>query len=114
MRIKENKTALSTIKFILTLSINFERHHLLIGNSKTPKKQRFNNITKDHIHLFLKELEYTKHYENVNLIHYNITDKKPDDISHLEDKLLHDFDLLTDLYDKKFKNKPGFERKKLY
>ena len=89
----------------------FNKHHLLIGDVDTKKEERFYNITKEHVHLFLKELEYTKHYENVNLIHYNITGKKPDDISHLEDRLLYDFDLLTDIYDKQFKNKPGFERK---
>ena len=89
----------------------FESHHLLIGDKNTPKEVRFKNITKEHIHLFLKELHYTKHYENVNLIHYQITGKKPDDISYLEDRLLDDFDSLTELYDNKFKNKPGFERK---
>lgn len=89
----------------------FEKHHLLVGNKKTPKEERCKNITKEHIHLFLKELEYSKHYENVNLIHYHLTGKKPDNISHLEDKLLDDFDQLTDFYDKKFKNKPGFDRK---
>ena len=40
-----------------------------------------------------------------------MTGKKPDDISYLEDKLLDDFDTLTELYDRKFKNKPGFSRK---
>jgi hypothetical protein len=55
--------------------------------------------------MFLKELGFSKHYENVNLIHYNITGKKPDDISYLEDKLLADFDLLVETYDKHFKNK---------
>ena len=89
----------------------FRKHHLLVGNKKTPKEERCKNITKEHIHLFLKELEYTKHYENVNLIHYQMTGKKPDDITYLEDRLLDDFDTLTDLYDKKFKNKPGFDRK---
>jgi hypothetical protein len=54
--------------------------------------------------MFLKELEYTKHYENANLIHYNITGNKPDDIGYLEDSLLNDFDILTELYDKKFKH----------
>lgn len=34
------------------------------------------------------------------------TDIKPDDISHLEDKLLNDFDLLIDLYDDIFRNIP--------
>lgn len=89
----------------------FEKHHLLVGTDKTPKEERCKNITKEHVLLFLKELEYTKHYENVNLMHYHLTGKKPDDISHLEDRLLDDFDQLTDFYDKKFKNKPGFDRK---
>ena len=89
----------------------FEKHHLLVGDKNTPKEVRFKNITKEHIHLFLKELKYTKHYENVNLIHYQMTGKKPDDISYLEDRLMDDFVALTELYDKKFKNKPGFDRK---
>lgn len=98
-------------KIFIDLEDQFKKHHLLIGDEKTPKKERFANITKEHIHLFLKELEYTKHYENVNLIHWQMTDKKPDDISYLEHKLLEDFDILAELYDKKFKNKPGFDRK---
>jgi hypothetical protein len=89
----------------------FEKHHLLVGNKNLSREKRCVKITKEHIYLFLKELEYTKHYENVNLIHYQITGSKPDDISYLEDKLLDDFDILTNLYDKKFKNKAGFSRK---
>lgn len=98
-------------KVYTNLLDQFEKHHLLVGDKDTPKEERCKKITKEHIHLFLKELEYTKYYENVNLIHYQMTCKKPDDISHLEDKLLDDFDALTDFYDKKFKNKPGFDRK---
>lgn len=87
------------------LEDQFERHHLLIGDKDTEKEIRFSKITKDHIAMFLKELSYTKHYENVNLIHYNFTGIKPDDISRLEDKLLNDFDVLTETYDTLFKNK---------
>ena len=93
------------------LEKQFKLHHLLVGNKNTPKEERFKKITKLHIHLFLKELGYTKHYENANLIHYNMTGKKPDDISHLEDKLLADFDILSETYHELYKNKPGFERK---
>ena len=81
------------------------RHHLLIGDKNTKKEIRFSKITREHIMMFLKELGYSKHYENLILIHYNLTGKKPDDISHLEDKLMHDFDLLVETYDKHFKNK---------
>lgn len=98
-------------KVIKNLTRQFSLHHLLIGDDQTPKEIRFSKITKEHIHIFLKELEYTKHYENVNLIHYQMTGKKPDDISYLEDRLLDDFDALTELYDKEFKNKMDFLRK---
>lgn len=98
-------------KVFVKLEDEFDKHHLLVGNKDASNEVKFQNITKEHIHLFLKELGYTKHYENVNLIHYQLTGIKPDDISYLEDRLLDDFDLLTDLYDKKFKNKAGFDRK---
>jgi hypothetical protein len=86
------------------LEKQFELHHLLVGDKTTNKKIRFKNITKEHINMFLKELDYTKHYENVNLIHYNMTGVKPDDIGYLEDKLMDDFDVIIALYDKIFKN----------
>ena len=86
------------------LEIQFERHHLLHGGKETNKEIKFKDVTKNHVLIFLKELGYSKHYENVHLIHYNFTGIKPDDISYLEEQLLDDFDVLTDLYDKKFKH----------
>jgi len=82
-----------------------ERHHLLVGDKTTKKTTRFSRIAKEHTLMFLRELGYPKHYENLNLIHYNLTGVKPDDISHLEDVLLADFDLLVETYDKHFKHK---------
>lgn len=89
----------------------FESHHLLEGDSTTPIKERCKNIKHDHITLFLKELGYTKHYENVNLIHHVLTDKKPDDIGYLEEILMDDFITLTELYDIRFKQEKQIERK---
>lgn len=80
-----------------------QRHHLLVGNPGDAREYRYQNITKEHVLMFLKELGFSKHYENVVLIHYVLTGKKPDDISYIEDKLLNDFDLLVDTYDKNFK-----------
>ena len=77
----------------------FDLHHLLDNQGNG-----YSRVTKNHILLFLKELGYSTHYENVHLIHYTFTGVKPDDISYLEERLLDDFDALTDLYDKKFKN----------
>lgn len=79
--------------------------HLMLGKKTERKEVRFKKITRTHVLMFLKELGYSKHYENVILIHYNLTGKKPDDISYLEDKLLADFDLLIETYDKHFKHK---------
>ncbi len=72
---------------------------------KAIREEMCRKVTKNHIGMFLKELSISKHYENVNLIHYVVTGIKPDDISHLEDRLSNDFDLLLEVYDKKFKNK---------
>ncbi len=61
-------------------------------------------------YVFLKELGYTKHYEDTILIHYTLTGKRPDNIEHLEEKLMADFDKLTEQYDLLFKD---IERKNL-
>jgi ribosomal protein L37AE/L43A len=87
----------------------FSSHGLLV-NSAT-QEVRFGNITKDHILIFLKELGYTKHYEDVFLIHSKLTGSKPDDISHLEERLMTDFDILSTLYDDKFKHTKRIDRK---
>jgi hypothetical protein len=86
------------------LEKQFELHHLLNGDKNIPKEVRFKNITKSHIMMFLNDLGYSKHYENVHLIHYVFTGIKPADISHLEDRLMNDFDLLTQTYDRMFKH----------
>jgi hypothetical protein len=100
----------STIKphIYTDLILELDRHNLLIGTPDTPKEERFSKVTKKHILIFLKELEYTKQYENVHLIHYNLTNQPRNDISHLEDKLFDDFDVFIELYDKVYK---GINRK---
>lgn len=80
----------------------FEKQGLLI--KADTNFARFKNITREHVSIFLKELGYSKHYENVNLIHYNLTGIKPDDISHLEEDLMKDFDILTETYDRIIKS----------
>lgn len=86
------------------LIIQLERHKLLDGTPDTPQKERFARVTKKHILIFLKELDYFKHYENAHLIHYVLTGQERNNISHLEDKLFDDFDVFTNLYDKVYKN----------
>ena len=85
------------------LNKEFENHFLLVDSED--KLIKYKKINKGIIMIFLKELNFSKHYENINLIYYNITGNKPDDISHLEEKLMYDFDKLTALYDKLFTKK---------
>jgi len=87
------------------LKEQFRLHHLIPENfDELPKEEAFKEITKEHVMLFLKETDHTKHYEDVVLIHHQLTGKPTPDISHLENQMLHDFDQLTDLYDKKYRN----------
>jgi hypothetical protein len=83
----------------------FILHGIVPENYKDLSKDKaFENITKEHIIIFLKEIDQTKHYEDVTLLHHQITGKPTPDISHLENQLLNDFDQLIDIYDKKYKN----------
>jgi hypothetical protein len=86
------------------LECEFDKHHLLVGDKNTPSHIRFSKIKKEHILMFLKELRLSKHYENVQLIHFNLTGQSPPDISHLEGALLSDFEQLTALYDELYRN----------
>ena len=82
----------------------FESNRLLIGDENTPKNVRFSRITKDIIFMFLKQLDLNKHYENLTLIYAHLSGNKADDIAHLENQLLLDFDLLTDAYNILYKD----------
>lgn len=82
-----------------------DRHHLLDGDSDTPREVRFARVTKENIIEFLGELGYQKHYENAILIHCTLTGQKPNNIAHLEEHLLEDFDILNETFEKMFKHK---------
>lgn len=94
----------STIKPIVyeKLIEQFVLHGLASADESIPRKERFQNITKNHVSIFLKEINCSHHYEDLNLIYHKITTKKLDDISHLEDILMDDFDKLSGLYDEEY------------
>src|SRR5690606_21447819 len=71
----------------------------------------YSRVTKEHILMFLKDTNNSKHYEDINLIYKIITGKQVDDIGYLEETLMNDFSALSDLYDKKFKQTNRIERK---
>jgi hypothetical protein len=91
--------------------------HGLVRPGNLPAKIKYEKVTKYHVCLFLKELDThalsmrgvkcsSHYYEDVNLIYHNITGNELDNISHLEDVLMDDFDQLSSLYnDEYIKNK---------
>lgn len=83
-------------KLYQDLDAKFKAYRLLLH---TDGHIKYSKITRNHIMMFLKELRYTKHYENVNLIYFTLTNKRVDDITHLEDRLVDDFKELVSLYD---------------
>ena len=88
-----------------SLTQHFVSHGIVPDNyASLPKEDAFKDVTKEHILLFLREIKQTKHYEDVVLIHHQLTGKAAPDISHLENVLLNDFDILVETYDRKFKN----------
>jgi hypothetical protein len=89
-------------KVYTDLDKSFLFHGLVDGTVATPRFKRYTRVSKKVVLMFLKELGYSKHYENLNLIHSVVTDSKLDDISHLMDLILDDFDALSELYDRKF------------
>jgi hypothetical protein len=76
----------------------------LVDTTKSTKALKYKNVTKEHILLFVKELRLTKCYGDINLIHHIITDYPLNDISHLTEKLLQDFDQFVQMHYKLFPN----------
>lgn len=85
-----------------TLDSCFEFHSLLDGDASTPRVQRYARVTKSVILRFLKEQGITKQYENINLIHSVVTGTPLPEISSIIDPMMEDFDVLSDVYDRKY------------
>ncbi len=58
------------------------------------------NVSKDHIKMFLQENSLYKYYEDINLIHYELTGIPCPDITIYEKQLVDDFDKFVIVYDK--------------
>ncbi len=93
---KQNSTIKQSIYDALLHQLNL---HGLVREGDLPQNIKYEKVTKYHITIFLKEINCSNHYEDLNLIYHVITGKKLDDISHLEDVLMDDFDRLSKIYD---------------
>jgi hypothetical protein len=63
---------------------------------------KYRHVSKQHILTLLQELryKYERYYDDIHYIHYVITERPRHDISHLEDVLMKNFNLLSNTYDK--------------
>jgi hypothetical protein len=87
---------------VIELVISELDKYKLIDHSKKTKREKFKNVTKEHIFLFIKELKLTKSYGDINLIFHLITGNPLQDITHLQDKLLQDFEQFVQMHFKLF------------
>lgn len=65
--------------------------------------KNFDKVKLCHIYMVMKNLGYTKFYDDVILIHSNMTGKPAKNIEHLEEQLMQDFDLILMEYTNCFK-----------
>lgn len=63
------------------------------------KSKCFANVKREHIQIILKDLGYSKYYEDIVYIYHKITGHQIPDITHLENNLMNDFDALLETYD---------------
>jgi hypothetical protein len=82
-----------------------EKHGLL--NISEDKNIKYSKVTKEHIRLFLNEIEYSKFYEDLQLIYSKLTGKPCPDINRIEKQLYEDFDKLVEA----FLSLPNMDRK---
>lgn len=93
---KQNKRIDS--KVYNDLEEEFKKHNLLIDAPTF--HERHAKITKEILLLFLSETHHNNHYEDVQLIHHYFTGIPCPDLSHIEEELYHDFDLVVDAFSK--------------
>ena len=68
------------------------------------ERHRMENVTVAQVSSVLRSCGYTKHYDDAVLIHSMITGVVPDSIEDLEEKLVHDFDLILAEFTRMFKD----------
>ena len=93
---KQNKRIEQDIYKIL--EDQFLIHNLVNIECKT-YNEKYSNITKEHIYMFLFETNNSNYYEDINMIHTHFTGIPCPDISEIEHLLYEDFDKVVDAYE---------------
>jgi hypothetical protein len=77
-----------------TVYENIRSECVKLGFIDSSLPNAFQCVTRDHIVMVLRDFGHMKHVENVNLIYSVITGNTLDDISHLENVLSRDYNIL--------------------
>lgn len=85
-------------KIFSILEEQFKIHNLVNNEGKT-YFEKYSNITKEHIYMFLFETNNSNYYEDINMIHTHFTGIPCPDISDIEHLLYEDFDKVVDAYE---------------
>jgi hypothetical protein len=93
---KQNKRIEQSIFKIL--EEQFLIHNLVNIEGKT-YHEKYSNITKEHIYMFLFETNNSNYYEDINMIHTHFTGNACPDLSEIEHLLYEDFDKVVDAYE---------------
>jgi|LakMenEpi03Aug12_release.lakeMendotaPanAssembly.Ray.scaffolds.fasta_scaffold320222_1 hypothetical protein len=93
---KQNKRINPDI--FLILEEQFKIHNLVNLDGKN-NSDKYTNITKEHIYMFLFETNNSNYYEDINMIHTYFTGIPCPDISNVEYLLYEDFDKVVDAYE---------------
>lgn len=73
--------------------------HNLVNTEGNTYHEKYINITKEHIYMFLFETNNSNYYEDINMIHTHFTGIPCPDISDIEYLLYEDFDKVVDAYE---------------
>lgn len=73
--------------------------HNLVNLEGKSHNEKYSNITKEHIYMFLFETNNSNYYEDINMIHTYFTGIPCPDISDIEHLLYEDFDKVVDAYE---------------
>ena len=93
---KQNKKI--TPRIFQVLAEQFELHNLVNKEGKT-NTEKYANITREQIYMFLFQTDNSNYYEDINMLHHHFTGIPYPDLSSVEHLLYEDFDKVVDVYE---------------
>lgn len=85
-------------KIFQILEEQFELHNL-VNKEGTTNAEKYANITREQIYMFLFQTDNSNYYEDINMLHHYFTGIPCPDLSSVEHLLYEDFDKVVDAYE---------------